>query len=306
MGAKLIKVYIVILIVAIVVGVVALYYAFNSAITPQAQRQAEQQEDSGPAIGIYAKSKRYVTLAWRRLFGGAETIVVYRLSPENPKWVEWKRVALENKDKKGGFIDLLLGTSGGSTDYTYYFQILNTSGTIIYTSGTSTTQTAPTSTPPSTPPSSSTSTPSTTPTSTPPTSTTPTSTASSSPPIHSTTSTTTSTPPAIYYTPDGQPIVGVSTAYPTDPFWVVYADAGIEIGWQNMPATAVRVVVSRSQAQSSGYEQLFARDYAYGSGVNFLRVVDDSFSRSWYYKLEAQNTSGATIATYGPLYLPAK
>lgn len=306
MGAKLIYVYIGILVLAIVIGMVGLYYAFNSSIS-QTQKVLEQQkEDVGPAIGLYAKSKEYATLIWRRLFGGAEKIVIYRLSPENPKWVEWKRVTLENKDKKGGFIDILLGTAGGSSDYTYYFQALNASGTVIYTSPTSTIQTTPTSTPPvspsnatSTPPAPSTATSSTTHATSTPTST---------PPVvtNNPTSTTTSTPPSIYYTPDGHPITSQQTTYPTDPFWVVYADAGIEIGWQNLPSSAVSVSVARAQSQNGTYEELFSRGYDAGSGLNYIRIVDDSFSASWYYRLQAKNTAGDITATYGPLFLNKK
>lgn len=305
MGAKLIYVYIGILVLAIIIGMVGLYYAFNSSIS-QTQKVLEQQkEDVGPAIGLYAKSKEYATLIWRRLFGGAEKIVIYRLSPENPKWVEWKRVALENQNKKGGFLDILLGTSGGSSDYAYYFQVLNASGTIIYTSPTSTIQATPTSTPPispnnptSTPPTPSNSTSSTThttstPTSTPPTTTNPTSTA-------------TSTPPSIYYTPDGKPITSTQTTYPTDPFWVVYADAGIEIGWQNLPSSAVSISVARTPSLSTTYEELFSRGYDANSGLNYIRIVDDSFNTSWYYRLQAKNASGDITATYGPIFLNRK
>ncbi|MEN9342157.1 MAG: hypothetical protein RIQ54_413 [Candidatus Parcubacteria bacterium] len=303
MGIKLLNIYVIILIVAILVGAVGLYFAFNDVVTPQElvrQQEKEAHHDEKTEIAIVKKSKEVLTLLWNTLAGNTEKIIIYRFSAEHPEWVEWKTITLEQqKTNKPDFIDILLGTAGTSSEYLYYVETVSATGTITFTSPVQEAQ--------QTPAPSTTNATLTTPTTpqTPPTDTS----TQSIPPISNNTpvsQTTTSSPTAIYYTPNGTPITHTTQQYPTEPFWVVHADTGIEIGWQNMPVDTVKVAVYRKKTATETGMLLLTRGHTVKSGINFIRIVDDSVQSAWYYTLEAKDALGTTVGSFGPIYLPAR
>ncbi len=105
----------------------------------------------------------------------------------------------------------------------------------------------------------------------------------------------------IYYTPSGQ-VVGTSSI-PTTTFWVQHVNEKIEIGWQNIPSSTTKLIISRSKTETSGYEQLFIQQDPITAGNDFIRLEDNTIHVSYYYKMEAR-TNTSLINTYGPTFLP--
>lgn len=105
----------------------------------------------------------------------------------------------------------------------------------------------------------------------------------------------------IYYTPSGQ--VAGTSSIPTITFWVQHVNEKIEIGWQNIPSSTTKLIISRSKTETSGYEQLFIQQDPITAGNDFIRLEDNTIHVSYYYKMEAR-TNTSLINTYGPTFLP--
>lgn len=324
MHGQLVKIFVAVAGVILIAGSVLLYFAAIGALpdisgqktnTSVADNpQAVIQAPVSPTIGLFLQGKRSILLFWDNIRTDIVQIAIYR-SKNKTEWTQWKVVTLPNTSGRGTFsITLPAGTD--AQGYTYYFEAINSSSVVVFTTGTTTVQTAtstqlppfvlasstptstpPTNQPPATPP---TPTASSTTTSTP--TTTPTTTATSSTP------TPTSTPQYPYYTPNGQPSGqnAAAAAFAAKNFYVLHADQGIEVGWRNLPSDTMLIIVYRSSSASGSWTELLRHQYNKTSPSGFLRIIDDSLNQPLYYKMEAKNTSGATLATYGPEFLDKK
>lgn len=233
-------------------------------------------------------------------------------------WMLWKTVTLTAGDLNGT-TNIDLDSSSGS-GYSYYVEAVtgggdNSSSTIVWTSS-STMPVVVTSTPgggpnpggpggntpppvetPSSSPSSSSPSPSPTPSST-PSSTNPGNGSSSNPGSGNNSSTPPGNP---YYNPQVQ-ITGYGNA--AGSFWVQHVNQSIEIGWQNIPGGVDTIIVARSADSSGPWNTLITQQNPGTTGSYSLQLVDDTLNQSNYYEMTAL-TGTTTIATYGPIYLPA-
>jgi hypothetical protein len=137
------------------------------------------------------------------------------------------------------------------------------------------------------------------------TTTTPSSTPTSTPITANPTSTPTpSTPNYQYYTPQGGPSGPGFQTLTSQHFWVVRADDGIELGWNDLPANTIEIIIYRSVSENGNWKNIFSQQY--DTATRFIRLVDSSIGVTYYYKLEARNGNNALVATYGPEKLTAQ
>lgn len=299
-------------------GIIGGYYIFRSQIVEE-QGPIELAEDCEKTLNSYKDGKLSVILCvkkdgslaifWQNLPKDTKTLNIYRKDGETGDSVLWKTV---NVTGESGSLNLGKEEGGpatytvegvGASGSTNWSSVGNTASAGAAGSQSSTSQTStsspqttnptipPTTPPPTTPPPSQNSTSTTTP---PPTT-----------PPPATSSTPPTTPPAdtstiYYYTPSGQ-ISGTSSVSIAS-FWVQHVNKKIEIGWQNIPSSTTKIIIYRSQLESSGYTKLLEQTNLLTSYV--IRLEDNAVTENYYYRMEAKNGS-TLIATYGPVYLPA-
>lgn len=301
-------------------GMIGAYFIFESRVVEE-QKPIELTEDCAKTLNSYKDGKLSVILCvkkdgslaiyWQNLPKETTTLNIYRKDGETGDSVLWKTV---NITGESGSFDLGK-EEGGVGSATYTVEGVGASGATNWSSVGNTTS-AGTSGSPSSPGQTSTSSSQTTnPTTPPPTTPPPT----TPPPSQNTTSTTTpppttpppsatSTPPVTpptdtstiyYYTPSGQ-ISGTSSISVAS-FWVQHVNKKIEIGWQNISSSTTKVIIYRSQSESSGYTKLLEQTDLLTSYV--IRLEDNAVTEDYYYKMETKNGS-TLIATYGPFFLP--
>jgi len=311
-------------IILLVLGVVFFFY-FSLKRTIQIQTErVDLTRDCVKILNSYKNGKLMVllcvkadeslTLVWQNLPKTVTSINIYRTEKGSDTQTLWKTVNVNGVtgSTNVGFED------GGPA--TYNAEGIDNKGEVIIrsvgtvpTGGSGASLSAPLRT---SPPPETTQTATTTPPPAPASDTiTPPPTGPILPPITDTTSlpvtapdTTTPPPPPpndtstiIYYTPSGQ--VAGTSSIPTTTFWVQHVNEKIEIGWQNIPSSTTKLVISRSQNENSGYEQLFVQQDPITAGNDFIRLEDNTVHDSYYYKMEAK-TNTSLIETYGPTFLP--
>ncbi|MGC9599203.1 MAG: hypothetical protein ABSE18_02345 [Minisyncoccia bacterium] len=103
-----------------------------------------------------------------------------------------------------------------------------------------------------------------------------------------------------YYTPEIQ-ISGYGEKQSGE-FWVQHVDQKIQIGWQDLPSQATSIVIFRSPNNDGPWVAMLTQ--ANPGGTYSLQIVDNTLGLAYYYEMNALAGS-TTIATYGPVYLPA-
>jgi hypothetical protein len=242
-----------------------------------------------------------LTITWQNLPGGTTALDIFRGKGNNTStYTLWQTLAVSSGNGSANFT---LGAA--DQGYNYYVQAEggggsggeNSTSTQVLWSSDPTTPSTPTPTPAATPastptPAGATPTPSPTPgnnnqSPTPsPTGT----------PGNSNTTTTTYT----YYNPQVQGI-GYGTA--NGSFWVEHVSQSIEIGWQDLPANANTIIISRSQSDSGPWNQMLAEQNPAENGSSSITLVDGTLDEPYYYEMTALDGS-TTLGTYGPIYLP--
>jgi len=96
------------------------------------------------------------------------------------------------------------------------------------------------------------------------------------------------------------------TGYGTAPgsFWVQHVNQSIEIGWQDLPASTDGIVVSRAATSTGPWNQVLAQNNPGETGSFSITLVDGTLGDPYYYQLVAFHGT-TTVATYGPIFLPA-
>ncbi len=301
--------------VLVIGGLLTFYFVYKSGIAVDTEvvdlsscaKTLNSYKDGKLSVILCVKEDGTLAIFWQNLPKDTKTLNIYRRDQESGDSVLWKTVEVTGES---GSLDLGR-EEGGSATYTV--EGVSASGSTAWSSvgnttsagttgsqsssgqiSTSSSQTSnpgqqnqttippPATTPPVTPP------PATTlPPSTPPP-------ASSTPPPSEPVDIST----IIYYTPSGQ-ISGTSSVSIAS-FWVQHVNKKIEIGWQNIPTSTTKIIIYRSQSQSSGYVKLLEQTDLLTSYM--IRLEDNAVNEDYYYKMEAKN--GLTlIATYGPVFL---
>ncbi len=298
-------------------GIIGGYFIFRSQIVEE-QEPIELAEDCAKTLNSYKDGKLSVILCvkedgslaifWQNLPKDTKTLNIYRKDGETGDSVLWKTV---NVTGESGSLNL--GKEEGGTA-TYTVEGVGANGTTNWSSVGNTTSAGTSGSPSSSGQTSTSSiqTPTTPPATIPPPTTPPpsqNSTSTTTPPPTipppATSSTLPTTPPAdtstiYYYTPSGQ-ISGTSSVISTATFWVQHINKKIEIGWQNIPSSTTKIIIYRSQSESSGYTKLLEQTNLQTSYV--IQLEDNAVTEDYYYKMEAKNDS-TLIGSYGPVFLP--
>jgi hypothetical protein len=73
-----------------------------------------------------------------------------------------------------------------------------------------------------------------------------------------------------------------------------------------MPLGTTKVTIYRKKTTAETGAVLLTKGHISAIGINFIRIVDDSTQSPWYYTLEAKDSLGTTLGSFGPVYLEAK
>lgn len=258
-------------------------------------------------VSIQIINDNVVLISWEGIPQDTDHVNIYRAKLDSDQWFLWKTIKITSPS---GSEEITLGEGESAGDYKYYTQGADADDTPIWTSpptraippggsgapGTSGTPTSTASTPPPSP------TPTPTPTSTPSTPPPPAATSTTTPPP----TPTPSTPPPppdnfeYYYTPQLM-VSGTSTAQ-TSNFWVRHVQQSIEIGWQNIPTSTTKAVVSRSKNQTGPWSTLLTQQAPVKTSYYIIQIVDNTLHETYHYRLEAF-AGTQKIATYGPVTL---
>jgi hypothetical protein len=76
----------------------------------------------------------------------------------------------------------------------------------------------------------------------------------------------------------------------------------IELGWQSLPSSTTKAVVSRSPSETGPWAVLLQQENPVDP--YFIRIVDETLHEPRYYQLEVF-TNQTVLAGFGPIFLPA-
>lgn len=282
-----------------------------NTITPETQEPAnntstEAEILKSPNISLHifkSKEKNVFIITWKNLPDGTTRLDVYRSKTGTNNWSLWKSVSIPSGTLTNGSIQITLQPGETTAGYSYYYaEAVDSDNKLAGGQSLWTTPPLPltpiTTLPPPllntagglpTAPPAISPTPASTPTSVAPQN-------GSLPPVN----TTTAPSGIIYYTPQGS-ISGTGSPQ-TENFWVKIVNRAIEIGWQNLPHEADKLIVSRSQNSTGPWNEILAQQTPAYNGPYYIRVADATLDKPSYYKMEVFSLS-TIIATYGPIFL---
>lgn len=252
---------------------------------------------------------RKVHFLWQGITGDTAAIRVYRSKDNGSTWELWQEVKAPDAAGERAFI-----TEGANArDYTYRVEIVTVNGEKVLVVPSTTLA------PPTTPASST--------NTSEPTETTTLGASSTNPGIGSVVNTTpgvesptttqptaTSSTPApaasnatkifmTYYTPSGAVSGTSSIPLIADTVWVRHYGDNIEVGWQNLPADARTVLVSRSSSASGPWKKLLQHDSVTGIPVGSVQFSNAIPHEDQYYQFEVTRISGE-VSMLGIVFLP--
>lgn len=282
------------------------YFSYNPGGTVVIQSNIPLPPNA--KISIQIISDKVVLISWEGIPQNTDHVNIYRAKLDSDQWFLWKTIKITSQN---GSEEISLDGGESAGDYKYYTQGVGADEKPVWTSpptrgippggsggpeGTET-STSTASAPPGTP------TPSATPSSTPSTPPPPPAATSTPSPAPSPTPGTPPPPPdnfEYYYTPQ-LTISGTSTAQ-TSNFWVRHVQQSIEVGWQNLPTSTTKAVVSRSKNQAGPWSELLKQLSPVKTSYYIIQIVDNTLHEEYYYRLEVF-AGTQKISTYGPLPL---
>jgi len=105
-----------------------------------------------------------------------------------------------------------------------------------------------------------------------------------------------------YYNPQIQ-ITGFGQP-PSGSFYVQHVDQKVQLGWQDLPPSTTEISIYRSPDANGPWSLVLDQKSPGVLDSYAIQLVDDSVGSSFYYEMTAQ-AGGATIANFGPIFLPA-
>lgn len=256
-----------------------------------------------PGIRVKVDNSTTITIEWNNLPDGTVKLLVYRAKKGTEDWKLWKTIVLKNGEQGGSFSFNL--STGDAYSYKYYGQAVSENGNSAWKGApfeaqptTPETEIPPQSQSPINFPSNSTPTPATNSSSAQSSASIP-----SEPSSPALPSSPTSATSALYYTPSIQPSSNTDPT-PKDDFWVQHTSNYIEIGWQNLSASATRVIVYRASDDTGLWSSLLNQQITSENRSFVIRLLDNSLNTPHYYKMETYSDADI-MKTYGPILLPA-
>lgn len=308
------KYIIVAVLVVILGGVVGSYVLYKRnlgsstiQITPEGKQVlVENQESTSsqaalletPKVSFEIKKeakKRHLFIYWENLPNDTVGLNIFISKSNTNNWSLWQKISIPQDKIDEGNTELNINSDIGTGGYSFYTEALSNQSETLWTSSSTPAVYAT-----STPPQESQTQTSSSPPGSPPTSQNP-----ENPPINPTTqdqsaTTSSSDGTTYYYSPQGS--ISGSSVEQAASFWVQHLNKTIEIGWQNIPPNATKVIIYRSSNSSGPWSIILEQQNPVTDRPYTIGLVDNTLNNPYYYKMNVLSGS-SIVGEYGPLLL---